>query len=300
MFRLTLALVLLTLAVTTFSLTSGYSERLKNNTVNVSDASTQAQQIDVHSVRQFPIVMKDLVFEPSSGKFYASIPSRAGAMGNSIAKIDPSTGQVESFAFVGSEPGKLALSDDGHTLYVSLDGAAAIRRFDIGTMTPGQQFALGDDQFDGPLFAKDLAVAPGNPNLVAVSRKVLFTSPDFKGVAVYDQGVRRPLATPGHTGSDYIAFTSSADTLIGLSDSGNGLQRISVTASGLTVTSSVSGIVGGDLKFDNGILYFVFWTGVQRQQLCATRHFRFVWKWWLGHSSARTRFNRRPNLLSDW
>ena len=173
------------------------------------DPST-AVQADTHRVLQTSIVTKDVVFDRNTGKFYASVPSRAGAMGNSIARIDPVTGNVEGFVFVGSEPGKLALSDDGHTLYVSLDGAAAIRRFDLTTQTAGAQFSLVEENFDGPFFVKDLAVAPGNPDVVAVSRKVLNISPDFKGVAIYDHGVKRPLTTPVHTGSDFISFSSSA------------------------------------------------------------------------------------------
>jgi DNA-binding beta-propeller fold protein YncE len=133
----------------------------------------------MHNVRQFPITVKDLMFDRNTGKFYASIPSGAGAMGNSIAKIDPATGQVESFVFIGSEPGKLALSDDGHTLYVSLEGAGAVRKFDITTQTAGEQFALGDSTSNGPFFVNDLAVAPGQPNVVAVSRKNMTSSPNF-------------------------------------------------------------------------------------------------------------------------
>ncbi len=83
-------------------------------------------QADLHSARQFPITVKNVVFDRNTGKFYASLPSRAGAMGNSIAKIDPVTGQVEGFVFVGSELGKLVLSDDGRSLHVNLEGAGAV------------------------------------------------------------------------------------------------------------------------------------------------------------------------------
>ena len=222
------------------------------------DPST-AVQADTHRVLQTSIVTKDVVFDRNTGKFYASVPSRAGAMGNSIARIDPVTGNVEGFVFVGSEPGKLALSDDGHTLYVSLDGAAAIRRFDLTTQTAGAQFSLVEENFDGPFFVKDLAVAPGNPDVVAVSRKVLNISPDFKGVAIYDHGVKRPLTTPVHTGSDFISFSSSAATLYGCSTGGGGLQKMSVTSSGVTVAATTPfSAPGGDFEFENGLLYLPF------------------------------------------
>src|SRR5262249_49915286 len=85
------------------------------------------------SVRHVPLVTKDLVYIPSSQTIDASVPSVAGPSGNSIATIDPATGTVGGPVFVGSEPTKLALADDGHTLYVGLNGASAVRRFDVAT-----------------------------------------------------------------------------------------------------------------------------------------------------------------------
>src|SRR5215213_1764128 len=86
-------------------------------------------------IRRIALRTNDLVYSGSTGKLYASLPSNAGSNGNSIAPIDPTTGIVGGSTFIGSEPNKLALSDDGHSLYVSLDGAAAIRRFDVLTNT---------------------------------------------------------------------------------------------------------------------------------------------------------------------
>ncbi len=218
-----------------------------------------APQAEVHSIRQLPISTKDVVFDRNTGKFYASVPSRAGAMGNSIARINPITGAVEGFVFVGSEPGKLALSDDGHTLYVSLDGAGAVRRYDISTQTAGVQFTLGNTTTSGPYFVNDLAVAPGNPDLVAVSRKNLVTT-SYEGVAVYDNGVRRSLTTPRTTSeSNFIAFSSSASILYGFSVANGGLQKMSVSVSGVSIVQNTPlNAPGGDFKFNNGFLYMPF------------------------------------------
>ncbi len=169
--------------------------------------------------------------------------------------IDPTTGNVEGHAFVGSEPGRLALADDGQTLYVALDGAGAVRRFDAATQTAGAQFPLGEGVSDGPFFVKDMAVAPGNPGLVAVSRRNVTGSPDFEGVAAYDDGVRRPLTTPRHTGSDNIAFSGSPSTLYGVREF-SVIEKISVTPNGLTVVkTTATGASGGDFKLDGGNIY---------------------------------------------
>src|SRR6185503_18875449 len=99
-------------------------------------------------IRQIPLTTNDLVYSPLTGKIYVTVPSSVGSGGNSIKSIDPATGVIESSTFVGSEPNKLAISDDGHSMYVSLDGAVAVRRFDAQTHIPGLQFTLGQD----PLF----------------------------------------------------------------------------------------------------------------------------------------------------
>jgi DNA-binding beta-propeller fold protein YncE len=174
-------------------------------------------------VRQIPLFANDVVFDSNSARLYASVSSSGGATGNSIARINPVTGTVDGSVFVGSEPGKLALANVGNTLYVSLDGAGAVRRYDLSTQTAGAQFTVSDPSSE-PFFVKDMSIAPGDPNLVAVSRKNVSGSPDFEGVAVYDNGVRRSLATPRHTGSDFIGFSSSASTLKALA-LGQGFKR---------------------------------------------------------------------------
>src|ERR1044072_1285144 len=114
---------------------------------NTAAAPLNAPDGPTESIRQINLTTNDLVYSSNTGRIYASLPSAAGSGGNSIAAIDPTTGQITSTTFIGSEPNKLALSDDGHSLYVSLDGAFAIRRFDALTNTPGLPFSVGQDSF---------------------------------------------------------------------------------------------------------------------------------------------------------
>lgn len=191
-------------------------------------------------VRQLPLTVNDVVYSPLTHLLYASVPSSVGPGGNSIVTIDPTTGSIVNTVFVGSEPNKLALADDGTTLYVSLDGAFSIRKFDVSTQTPGAQFSVGQDSFFGMFSVGDLAVAPGNPNLLAVARQYRGTSPPEAGVAVFDNGVQRPTTGPGHTvGSDYLSFSASASKLYG-SGFYSGLTTLSINASGVSITTSTS------------------------------------------------------------
>ncbi|HYV09957.1 MAG TPA: Calx-beta domain-containing protein [Pyrinomonadaceae bacterium] len=205
-------------------------------------------------IRRINLTTNDLVYSSTTGKIYASLPSAAGSGGNSIAAIDPTTGLITSTTFIGSEPNKLALSDDGHSLYVSLEGAFAIRRFDALTNTPGLQFSVGQDSFFGRYAISDLEVAPANPGTVAIARQIGLSPPEA-GVAVFDNGVRRTNTGPGHSaGADFIAFSASASKLYGSATSG-GIHTLNVDAAGVTLGSTVLASVFGDIKFSNGLIF---------------------------------------------
>ena len=85
-----------------------------------------------------------------------------------------------------SAPNKLAMSDTGAHLFVGLDGAAAVARINLATFSVDLQFSLGVDGSSGPLLAHDLAVQPGNPNVLAVVRKPANSSAT-RGVGILNQ-----------------------------------------------------------------------------------------------------------------
>jgi hypothetical protein len=98
-------------------------------------------------------------------------------LGNTITHVNPSTGQTQSSVFIGSEPNKLALSNDGLSLYAKLDGANAIRRYNVGTQTAGLQFPI-PAAYPNP---REIEVKPGQPDTIAVAV-------GYDGVAIFDNG----------------------------------------------------------------------------------------------------------------
>lgn len=202
----------------------------------------------------------DIAFDPLSQKIYASVPSRAGSLGNRVVVIDPATGAVGPSVFVGSEPGKLALSADGQFLYVALNGAAAVRRVQLASLTAGLQFSLGADPFFGPYRVEDMEVLSSDPGAVAVSRMNAGFSPRHAGVAIYDEGVKLPDETPRHTGSNVIEFGSSATRLYGYNNETTefGFRRMTVGSSGVSTVDVAGGVISGfgvDIEFDGGKVY---------------------------------------------
>src|SRR5262245_7603411 len=233
---------------------AGLAVLLSNRYTPVVVAQTQAD------IRTISLQVNDMVYDPYSRLIYASVPSAAGMNGNSIVLIDPVTANVGPYIFIGSEPNKLALTDDGKYLYVGLDGVAGVRRFNLATRAPDPIFQLGSDPFFGLYYPEDMEARPGRPDEVAVSLKRLGVSPRHGGVALYVNGVKRPNMTQDHTGSNVIEFCSSTASLYGYNNETTefGFRRISVSDSGLkevdVVRDFFSGF-GGDFRCSGGMGY---------------------------------------------
>jgi hypothetical protein len=212
-------------------------------------------------IRPIELPVRDVVYNSANQKLYTSVSGTAsGGRADSITPIDPVTGLPGTSIPTGAatEPDQLSLSDDNQVLYLGYNGIntspmgpGAIRRMDIATQTLGPNISLGlDPNFGGPMWAYDIAVAPGNQNLIAVARYAS-GSPPQQGVAIFDNGVQLPKTTPGHTqGSVSVAFGASASTLYG-----SGLKTIAVDATGATVTNTTPFAFGPAIDFKNGLLY---------------------------------------------
>jgi uncharacterized protein (TIGR03437 family) len=207
------------------------------------------------------VAANSLAYDKTRGLLYASVPSSQTRLGNSVVSIDPVSGAIGQPIFVGSEPGKLVISDDGQYLYVSLTTAAAVRRVDLVAQIADLQFALGSDGFFGATYVDDMAVMPGNAHAIAVSRKYLGVSPRHAGVAIFDDGVMRKKTTQVHTGSDRIEWSSSPTTIYGYNNETTefGFRILKVDADGVTEAtvfgSTPFGGFGADIKYDNGRIY---------------------------------------------
>lgn len=231
-------------------------------TASLGGVSSSPLTVTVAEVRILPLATNDIVYDPGTARIYASVPGRAGAIGNSIVSIDPETGLIGTAVWVGSEPNKLARSDDGQFLYVGLDGAGAVRRFEIGTQTPGLQFSLGVHSFFGPMNAGNIAVLPGSPGSVAVARLYRGVSPGAAGVVIYDNDIKRPNEAPEFSGTGnaigVIAFSASSSRLYGFDNqtSAYSLSRMTVTSQGINLDDVTRDLfVGPEVEVANSLVY---------------------------------------------
>ena len=217
----------------------------------------QTANVYNYSVLNQPV--NDLVYSESRRTIYASVPSTGGAFGNYIIAIDPFSRQIVGSVFVGSEPNKLAISDDEQFLYVGIDGAASIRKVLLNGLTADITFGIGSGS-NGPYFAEDIVVLPNQPNSVAVSRRNSCCSPRHEGVAIYDDGISRSIVTPGNTGSNAIEPGTSANVLYGYNNETTdfGFRRMSIDANGVTITSNLQNAIQGfnvDIRYSKGFIY---------------------------------------------
>jgi len=198
------------------------------------------------SIKVIDLKVNDLIYNKNDNKIYASLPSTAGLNGNSICIIDATSGVIDTTIFIGSEPNKLALSDNGKMIYVSIDGAAAMRQFYVEKRLAGQQFTLGNDPSRGPNYVEDMEIIPGTENSVVVSRKSLGVSPRHRGVGIYDSGVLRPNVTAGHTGSNIIEIVN-AGFIIGYNTESSeyGLRTMHIAPNGVIVQDIIKNMFRG-------------------------------------------------------
>lgn len=162
------------------------------------------------------LLVTDIVADPIRNVVYAAAKQTSTHYANAVIAIDPGTKSVLWSVAVGAEPAQLVVSDDGTRLYAALTGASSVRMVELGTRRACRSFAVGTGSF-GPRYAGDLVVLPGEPGTVVVSTRVRSVSPSFDGVFVFDEGQRRPLGTPGHTGAARIA-AATREVVYGYND----------------------------------------------------------------------------------
>jgi hypothetical protein len=169
------------------------------------------------SISYGPIVVNqganDLVWDSVHQLIYLSVPSLAAANGNTITAVDPVSGSIQLSQFGGSEPGRLAISDDGQFLYAGIDGASMVQRFMLPSLTPDINYLLGADATFGPYAAYDVEVAPGLAHTTAVSRGLSNLSSALGGMAIYDDAAERPNIAHD-AGSIYDSLQWGSDTAI--------------------------------------------------------------------------------------
>ena len=209
---------------------------------------------------ELDIEARHVIADPVRGVFYATVGGDAAAHANSVVVVDAASARVLDSVLVGSQPLTMALSDDGSSLWVSLQGSYEIRRVDLtsGSPVPAEQYPLPRGEWGDLAYAGPMVVLPGTTGSVALSLHREDVSPSYAGSVVVDSGVARPDQTPGHTGASRLTG-GPAGWVFGFNDlhTGFGFYSLRVTETGLASTEHEDLIPGfyTDIVYADGRVY---------------------------------------------
>ncbi len=215
------------------------------------------------------VVANDVAGDPTRNLIYASVPSSVATYGNNVVTIDGTTGVIVKSTYVGSEPDRMVISDDGKFLYVALDGSSNVERLILPSMTLDFTVSLSADSFFGPNVALDLAVSHVDSNVWASSSGNVGVSPQAqKGVVVYDGAVARPNgagrnSNPGCSCDlllGAITFGGDSNTLIGANNESTGFDLYVLTLNS-TGVASIKDYGGAFSTFANERIHYEPVTG---------------------------------------
>jgi hypothetical protein len=213
-----------------------------------------------YTVSMIGMQANDLVWDPQHSVIYVSVAAASATRANTVVGFDPVAGVVTGSVSLGSEPGRLAISDDGTELYVGLRTVGSIQRISLPSLTPDLNIPLGTIPVLGQLYAYDLAVAPGNPITIAVSLAnsawPAASTTNLAGLAVYDNATMRPqVADPFSAGSGaaFVAWGPNNTTVYGTGSAG--FQAFVASAGGLAPGGIITPDINGSLKYLSGSVY---------------------------------------------
>lgn len=129
-----------------------------------------------------------------------------------------------------------------------------VRAVAIATLTPGLQFALSGARVE------EMEVVPGQTGSLVIAHMNPGLSPRHLGLFVYDNGVRRPQSTPGHTRSNSITFGETASVVYGYNNETSefGFRTMAVAAGGITEIDVTPGLVNAPysrIRYASGRVY---------------------------------------------
>jgi len=224
-------------------------------------------------------------------------------MGNSVVTFDSDTNQIESAAFIGSEPSILSASPDGSAVYAYLSGEYDLARLNVAAGSRDLVFAADPTGgFDQQYGVFDMAMSPDGG--LAVSSQSAFvginggfdqTRPG-QFIGIFDNGVPRPEIDSNSQGpfandpaTFALAFDDTGSRLYAYNSflSSFELKREAVSERGVQWLSSEGGLISGygaTIRYAEGLLYSSNgWVVDPEQSVVAGR---FADPWFAGTGAA--------------
>jgi len=222
--------------------------RLSAIDTNGLTATSNPFDVPPPAIQYLPLTASDFAWEPVTKRIYASASANSLVHANRLAIIDPERGAISSVYF-GGTPGRMAIGDLGQFVYVSLPSFNLVRRWNVAAQVYDLDIALGPG-----IIAEDLAVQPGHPEAVAISRRNTCCSPRHVDTVLYDNGVARSNTPAQFPGANLIEFGETGARLYGYESETTGFAfiRMTVDPGGIMLASTAGLWTGFDLDFKYG------------------------------------------------
>lgn len=196
----------------------------------------------------------DMLYDSVSSRIIISIPSTDNIHGNSIGFIDPGNVVLTGYYFIGSEPNPLAITENRKYLYVGLDGASKVKKFNIKTHTSELTFSLGYHWAFGTFRANNISCKPGSDTDVAIAR---VSGGNAMGVAIYSNGVKYSDTISYYPQTPDVVHFNTSSRLYGYENSSSGYRffTMPVDTNGVSIANQLSYLFNGfylDFYIHNG------------------------------------------------
>jgi len=204
-------------------------------------------ELTLDAVSELRLAANNLIYDPTRNLLWASIPQADPLPGRSVVWVNPLTGVISEPIPIGGNPqGQcMALSANGRYLYVGLVDSPEVHRIDLNSSNASVRIPLGLNQWGSPDYAQDIEPLDGDGTSFLIA--------SYSGAAAFDGLVRRAERDSTYAVTR-VESTGTPETLVGAYSST--FHRLSVTASGVAVTQSVSGLVPGssEIRGDGNLI----------------------------------------------
>lgn len=206
-------------------------------------------------VRRMRLKVTTLVGRPATSELVLAAAGSAGALGNNVAVLDASSGEVRQSVFAGSGPEMLRLTRDGSAAYVYLSGEKRVARIDLAAGARDLVFAPDPIGKGAPTALADMVVGPN---------EALTTSYSDGRLATFDRGALRPKVNmntegPGaHAPTEFHIVLNDSGTIAYALDviwSSPIIKRMAIRPDGVHYLSAASALAVGRMSYANGLIY---------------------------------------------
>lgn len=211
----------------------------------------------------FNVLVGDVMYDRPRGRAYITTPQQPGDTrfaAESLVAMNPETGEILQTVNLGGSPTRIALSNDGTTLYVALEGGGVVKRLDAETLTVASEFRFRTAT-PGPLggFSKvGLAIQPGTQSTIGVYYAPNIGSSLHK-LSIFDSGVKRANDLDVQDGFDSVIFSPEGKYMFlgsfAHANSRRSVVRYSVDTTGFTDRKAESAAGGGLVEFVGDLLF---------------------------------------------